>query len=93
MNKVKKKYLDGILRLGLISIMTTIVFPVTAVFAQNARPDFSGVWTMYSEPGANPVGSAPSSELPFTDEGRRLRDKLSTIDTRTFWRFRGRGRK
>ena len=45
------------------------------------KPDFTGVWTMYIEPGQSPFGNfgAPPPVLPFTEKGKKLRDEYNVL--------------
>ncbi len=48
--------------------------------AEKERPDFTGVWTMYVEPGQSPrgFGRTPPNQ-PFTPEGRRRYDEYRKL--------------
>jgi hypothetical protein len=45
------------------------------------RPDFSGVWTMYMEPGQSPFAGfgAPQPALPFTPDGKARSDEYKKL--------------
>jgi hypothetical protein len=49
--------------------------------AENDRPDFTGVWTMYLEPGQSPFAGfgQPPPPQPFTAEGKRRSDEYRQL--------------
>ena len=47
--------------------------------AADAHPDFSGVWTTYTEPGGGRPGRGPATELPLTAEGKRLVEEYQAL--------------
>ena len=56
----------------LISTFITMVSGYSAVLAAEQHPDFSGVWTTYTEPAGSKSPRAPAPPLPLTVEGKRL---------------------
>jgi hypothetical protein len=55
--------------LAATSICACLVFGTTPVAAQH--PDFTGVWTTYSEPGQAPGGRGAGPALPLTDQAKQ----------------------
>ena len=51
------------------SVSACVVFGTTPVAAQH--PDFTGVWTTYSEPGQAPGGRGAGPALPLTDQAKQ----------------------
>lgn len=75
MAKSGRSWLFAVALLGVGQSATPLLAQEAA--SQGQRPDFSGVWTLFSEPGADPFAgfSMARPELPFTAEGKRLRDE------------------
>ncbi|MEY2853819.1 MAG: hypothetical protein RL030_951 [Pseudomonadota bacterium] len=48
---------------------------------QATHPDFTGVWTMYLEPGQSIFSAfgGPPAKLPFTPEGQKRRDEYNKL--------------
>src|SRR5688572_24486477 len=71
--------IKGIAIAGIVANL--LLTPVWA--AEKERPDLTGVWTSYVEPGATPPpGGAPAlvrPVLPFTAEGKRRNDEYRKL--------------
>lgn len=51
----------------------------SSVLAADGHPDFSGVWTTYTEPGGGRRPRGPAPELPLTAEGKRLVEEYRAL--------------
>jgi len=72
----------GLMWLSTIVVTGTLAFTSGAgLTAEKQRPDFTGVWTVYREPGQARVSGfgAPPADLPFTEEGRRRVDEYRQL--------------
>jgi hypothetical protein len=56
-------------------------FTIASAAAQQSHPDFTGVWTMYIEPGQTPLEAflRPPPPQPFTPEGQRRVDEYRKL--------------
>src|SRR5262245_7926669 len=69
-------------RIALSAALLAVCAASTA--AEKERPDFTGVWTTYREPGQTGFGGGggfgrQQPQLPFTAEGQRRRDEYQKL--------------